>query len=271
MDMGEPVIKSERRGKVLEITLDRPPVHAVNQALADGLYAAFCTLRDDPDLMVGLLTASGARAFSAGWDLKEAARMTDAGEDAATLGWTAGGWGGITEFWDLDKPVICAVNGFAVGGGFELVLACDLILAAQHVEFWLPDMERGFLPDTGAVQRLPRVVPHHVAMDLLYTGRRMSAAEAKHWGFVRDVHPSEELLSAARALADQLAGYAPLPLRALKAVTPEIAALPLPDAMARLKAGKSSIPIYEEMMASDDAKEGPKAFAEKRKPEWKSE
>ena len=269
--MSEPAVKTERRGKVLEITLDRPPVHAVNQALADGLYDAFCRLRDDPGLLVGLLTATGERCFSAGWDLKEAARMTEAGEDAMTLGWTPGGWAGFTEFWDLDKPIICAVNGIAVGGGFEMVLACDLILAAEHAEFWLPDMERGFLPDTGAVQRLPRVVPHHVAMDMLYTGRRMSAAEAKHWGLVRDVLPATELLTAARALADQLAGYAPLPLRALKAVTPQIAALPLPKAMARLRVGTSGIAVYEEMMASEDAKEGPKAFAEKRKPEWKSE
>jgi crotonobetainyl-CoA hydratase len=266
--MSDPV-RVEIRGRVMEITLDRPPVNAINQELSDQLYGALCRLRDDDDLRVGIVTGGGEKCFSAGWDLKAAAAAIEADRDAEEEGATPGGWAGITEFFDLYKPLIAAVNGHAVGGGFEVALACDLIVAAEHAEFWLPDMNHGFLPDAGAVQRLPRRVPYNVAVDLIWTGRHMSAEEAKHWGLVRDVLPAEELMAHARALADQIAGGPPLAVLALKEALPILEPLTLPDTFRRVRRGQTGMPIYERMLDSDDFKEGPKAFAEKRKSDFK--
>ena len=165
--------------------------------------------------------------------------------------------------------MIAAVNGATIGGGFEVALAADIILAADHVEFWLPEMERGLLADAGAIQRLPRLVPYNVAMELLYTGRHLSAQEAKHWGLVHEVLPLAELMPRARELAQQIADGAPLALQALKEVVPAIVDLPLRDAFASLKPGQCVLPLYNGMLASEDFLEGPRAFAEKRKPVWK--
>lgn len=261
-------VRTERRGKVLEITLDRLPVNAINQAVADGIHGALCTLRDDPSLTVGLITGVGEKCFSAGWDLKAVA-AAETPEAAERIGDTPGGWAGIVEVFDLDKPLLCAVNGHAIGGGFEVVLCCDIILAADHAAFWLPDMERGFLPDAGAIQRLPRRIPYNVAMELLYTGRRMPASEAKHWGLVSEVLPSADLIERARALAAQISEGAPLAIRALKASMPVLIDLPLAEAMKRTKRGTIEIPVYRRMLESEDYLEGPRAFAEGRKPDWK--
>ena len=259
----------ERHGKVLEITMNRPPVNAINSDLSDRMYEAFRTLRDDPELTLGLVTGTGERCFSAGWDLKEVTERADEVENVAQLGVTPGGFAGYTEMWDLNKPVIAAVNGATIGGGFEVALAADIILAADHAEFWLPEMERGLLADAGAIQRLPRLIPYNVAMELLYTGRRMGAQEAKHWGLVHEVLPLEELMPRARELAAQIADGAPLALQALKEVVPAIVDMPLRDAFARLKPGQCDLPIYTKMLKSEDFLEGPRAFAEKRKPVWK--
>jgi crotonobetainyl-CoA hydratase len=257
----------ERRGKILLITLDNPPVNALSYEKNALLHSAFLQLQNDEELAVGVVTNKGQKVFSAGWDLKAVAASTSA--DTLVERQPAGGWAGIAEYWELHKPVIAAVNGHAIGGGFELALACDLIVASTQSDFWLPEMERGFLPDAGAIQRLPRRVPYNVAMDLMLTGRRMSAAEAKHWGLVSYIAEPDKVLDEAMAIASRLAEGAPLALQALKAVMLEIATLPLPDAMARVKKGKSRIPIYERMMNSQDFFEGPRAFVEKRKPVWK--
>ena len=260
-------VKTERRGKVLEVTLDRPPVNAIDAATSMELYRAFRALRDDDDLLVGVVTGAGDRAFSAGWDLKAVA-AADRLEDAETEE-SPGGFAGLTEFWDLTKPVIAAVNGFAIGGGFELALGADIIVAADRAEFWLPEMERGFLASAGAIQRLPRRIPYNVAMDLFYTGRHMGAEEARHWGLVRDVVPGDRLMEHVRDLAGRLSEGAPLALQGMKAIMPAIMTLPLDEAMRKTKIGNSGVPVYEKMMASEDAIEGPRAFAEKRKPRWK--
>ena len=260
-------VRTERRGKVLEVTLDRPPVNAIDARTSMELYQAFRTLQDDDGLMAGIVTGAGERCFSAGWDLKAVAaadRLDEVdGEDSP------GGFAGLTEFWDLHKPVIGAVNGVAIGGGFELALSTDILLAADHAEFWLPEMQRGFLASAGAIQRLPRRIPYDVAMDLFLTGRHMDAKEARHWGLVREVLPADRLMEKARELADQLSESAPLALQALKAITPKLTTLSLEEAMERTKIGNSGIPVYEKMMNSEDAIEGPRAFAEKRKPVWK--
>ena len=254
---------------IVEITIDRPPANAINTDTSNAIYRALTRLQEDDEMRVGIITGSGERIFSAGWDLKEIAAF-DNNEDAVNSAFECpGGFAGITEFWGLNKPVIAAVNGMAVGGGFEIALACDLIVAAEQVEFFLPEMQRGFLPDVGAIQILPRRVPYNVAMDLLYTGRRMPAEEAQHWGLVRETCPAAELMARTRDLARHIAEGAPLALQALKEVAPAIYNLPLRDAFAATKPGNDALPIYQKMLMSEDFMEGPRAFAEKREPVWK--
>lgn len=264
--MTDPV-KTTRNGKVLEIQLDRPPVNAIDAATSLALYEAFHTLQSDDDLMIGIVTGTGDRIFSAGWDLKAVAAAESA--EAIETKESPGGFAGITEYWDLYKPVISAVNGAAIGGGFELAMSADIMIAAEHAEFWLPEMERGFLASAGAVQRLPRKIPYNVAMELFLTGRHMDAEEAKHWGLVSEVVSADKLMDRSRELAEQLSEGAPLATQALKAILPALMELPLEDAMQRTKHGQSGIDIYERMMNSEDYLEGPRAFVEKRKPQWK--
>lgn len=251
-------VRVERRGKVLEITLDRPKANAISAAASRALGEAFAMLRDDPELLVGIVTGGGDKFFSAGWDLKAAAEG-----DSTEYG--VGGFAGNTEMFDLDKPLIAAVNGITVGGGFEIALACDLIIAVEHAEFFLPEIKIGIIPDAGGVQRLPRRLPRNIAMDMLLTGRKLGAAEALQWGLVNRVVKPAELMPTARAIADELQGWAPLALRALKTVVNAIEGLPMPEAFSRMR----SIPVYQQMTQSEDAKEGPLAFAEKRAPQWK--
>lgn len=262
-------VRVEIHDKIIEITIDRPPANAINPAVSSAIYEALSTLQNDDGLRVGIITGGGERIFSAGWDLKEIAAI-DSNEEAINSAFECpGGFAGISEFWGLKKPVISAVNGMAVGGGFEIALATDLIVAADHVEFFLPEMQRGFLPDVGAVQILPRRVPYNVALDLLYTGRRMSAQEALHWGLVSRVCPLPELMDTVRALARDIARGAPLALQALKEVAPAIYNLPIEKAFAATKPGNRELPIYQKMLMSEDFMEGPRAFAEKRDPVWK--
>ena len=176
-------IHVNQRGRVLEIEIDRPPANAINQKLSDAIHAALKTLQGDDDLRVGIITGAGEKIFCAGWDLKEVAQNADS--SAAMDEYNKepqGGFGGICEYWGLKKPVIAAVNGHAVGGGLEIAIACDIILAVDHADFFLPEMQRGFLPDAGAVQHLARLIPVKVAIEMMLTGRRMPAAEAKGWG-----------------------------------------------------------------------------------------
>ena len=269
-------VRTARRGRVLEIVMDRPPANAINRQFSREMNEALRLLKDDDGLRVGLVTATGERIFSAGWDLKEVAR---AGSNADALGSADGldgGFAGIVEFWDLKKPVVGAVNGAAVGGGFEIALACDVLVAADHAEFFLPEMQRGFLPDAGAIQRLPRLVPYNVAMELFLTGRRMGAAEAMRWGLVHAVAPGPRLLEKARALAAAIAGGAPLALQALKEALGAMTHLPLPESFEVTRRavrsggdGSSGLPAYEKMLFSDDFMEGARAFAEKRKPDFR--
>ena len=258
--------------------MDRPPANAINRQFSAEMYEALCWLKDDADLRVGLVTGTGERIFSAGWDLKEVAALDNASEATGTSDKLHGGFAGIVEFWDLTKPVIGAINGVAVGGGFEVALACDIMIAADHAEFFLPEMQRGFLPDAGAIQRLPRRLPYNVAMELFLTGRRMGADEAKHWGLVHDVVPGAELMTRTRQLADEIAEGAPLSLQALKEALNAMMHLSLPESFEVTRraihakgSGASGLPMYEKMLISDDFMEGARAFAEKRKPNFKGE
>ncbi len=261
--MGEPV-RTERRGRVIEITIDNPPANAIGRRVTAGLSRAFATLRDDPELLVGIVTGAGGKFFSPGWDLKEAAASQEhgGGEEAVD-----GGFAGITEMWNLYKPVIAAVNGYAVGGGWEIALACDLQYAVPHATFFVPDVHRGFVADGGAIQILPRRLPHSIAMDILLTGRRMGAEEALRWGLVNEIVAPEALMERARATARHLAEGGPLALQATKEAVRHSMHLSIPDCFRKLRSGQ--LPIYTRMLASEDAREGPRAFAEKRKPVFK--
>ncbi len=208
----------KRRGAVLEVTINRPPVNAIDLATSVALGEAFTELRDDAELMVGIVTGAGEKIFSAGWDLK----AVNAGELQLDRWWEAdygkGGFAGLTELWDLHKPVIGALNGHTIGGGFEIALACDLLIAAEHVQFRLPELPLGLIPDAGGVQVLPRRLPRNIAMEMLYLGRRLTAQEAASFGLVNTVVPASQLMDKAREWADQIAQCAPLALQAMKQI-----------------------------------------------------
>jgi len=268
--MHEAGVRTERLGRVLVITMDRPKANAINHAMSRAMYGAFQMLQRDPDLLVGVLESANERIFSAGWDLKEVAAGLYRPDDYfdPEVGHGPGGFAGIVENFDLDKPVIAAVNGAAVGGGFEMTLACDMILAADDAYFQLPELQRGLLPDAGGVQRLPRQIPPKVAAGLILTGRRMPAEEGRAWGLVHDVVPRGRLREEAIRTAEIVGGAAPLALRALKATLRQNEGLSLREALARARPGESGLPIVERMFQSEDFFEGSRAFSEKRAPRW---
>lgn len=255
-------VTTQRHGRVLQITLDRPKANAIAAATSMALGAAFQTLQDDDSLSVGIITGGGTRFFSAGWDLKAAAEGEAADADQGV-----GGFAGLTEFWGLKKPVIAAVNGMALGGGFELALAADMIVAADHAEFGLPEATIGVVPDSGGTIRLPRLLPHAVAMEMMMTGRRATAEELARWGVVNAVVPGADLLDAAMALAERVAASAPLSLQAIKEIDRATTGLNEEEAYAKMRSG--DLPIYDRVYASEDAAEGIASFSEKRDPVWK--
>ena len=253
-------VKSVRSGKILEVTLDRPKANAIDAATSREMGEVFCDFRDDPELRVAIITGGGEKFFSAGWDLKAAA------DGAAIDGdYGPGGFAGITELHNCNKPIIAAVNGMAVGGGMELALSTEMIVAAEHAEFFLPEVFVGIVADAGSF-RLPKRIPRQIAMEMLMTGRHMSADEAMRWGMINKVCPADKLMDEARALAETIVGAAPLAVAAVKEIVRETHGLSIEDCYALLHSRK--LPAYEAMLHSEDAKEGPTAFAEKRDPVW---
>src|SRR5262245_7982598 len=205
-------VRTRRDGAVLEVTIDRPPANAIDAPASRALGEAFVSLRDDPALRVAIVTGGGERFFSAGWDLKAAA------VERPDRDWGLGGFAGLTELFDVGKPVIAAVNGLAVGGGFELALACDLIVAAPHSEFFLPEATVGLIADAGGVLRLAKRLPRAIAIEMMLTGRRMGAQEALRLGLINAVAPKDEVLARSRALAQKICSSAPLAVAAYKEV-----------------------------------------------------
>lgn len=249
-----------RDGAILLVTLDRPKANAIDVATSLELYAAFRELDADPALRVAVLTGTG-RFFSAGWDLNAA----NQGE-AVDADHGPGGFAGLTEYFTLSKPVIAAVNGLAVGGGFELALAADLIVASTSARFWLPEAQLGLLPDSGGLLRLPKCLPERLATEMIFTGRRLSAQEALHFGLASRTAEPEALLSTALDLAQAIASSAPLSIAAAKDILRATRNLEIADGYALMRSG--AIASYRRAIDSEDASEGPAAFAEGRHPVW---
>ncbi len=246
----------ELHGTTAVVTIDRPKANAIDAATSKAMGEVFTSLDTDPGVRAVIVTGAGPKFFSAGWDLT-------AGEEFDS-DYGVGGFGGFPTLPNRSTPVIAAVNGMAVGGGFEIAMAADLIVAADHAQFWLPEPAIGILPDAGSV-RLPRLLPPHVAHELLLTGRRLDAAEGHRWGLVARVVPADELLPAAHELAAAVAVSAPLSIAALLDIERRTAHLSTDEAMAALR----SLASYRRAIDSEDAVEGQAAFGERRSPTWK--
>jgi crotonobetainyl-CoA hydratase len=254
-------IHTTRRGPILEVTIDRPKANAIDAATSRIMGDIFAGFRDDPELRVAILTATGEKFFCPGWDLKAAAQG-----EAPDSDYGVGGFGGLQELKGLNKPVICAVNGLAFGGGFEIMISCDIIIAAEHATFALPEIRSGTVADAATI-KLPRRIPYHVAMEMLFTGRAIDTTEAKHWGLINEVVQADRLMTRAREVAAQLADGPPLVFAAIKEIDRETAHLPVHEAFHKVT--KRKLPTVDKLYSSEDQLEGAKAFAEKRKPMWK--
>ena len=256
--MGYEFIVYEKRGRIAYLTINRPDrLNALHPPANSEIRDAMTDFRDDPDAWVAIITGAGERAFSAGNDLKYTAER---GRHTRPVG--SAPFGGITSDFECWKPIIAAVNGFALGGGLELALACDIIIAAEHAEVGLPEVRVGLVAGAGGVHRLPRHVPLKVAMGMMLTGRRIPAQEAYRIGLVNEVVPQSKLMETAEGWASDILKGAPLSVRASKQMALSGLPWPLEIAMGR------TYSEHERAKASHDFVEGPRAFAEKRKPNW---
>ena len=254
-------VRTAIKGKILEVTIDRPKANAIDLATSRIMGDVFKAFRDDPKLRVAILTSSGDKFFCPGWDLKAAA-----GGDAVDGDYGVGGFGGLQELPHLNKPVICAVNGICCGGGLEIALSCDIILAAEHATFALPEIRSGTVADAASI-KLPKRIPYHIAMELLLTGRWVDAEEAHRWGFVNRIIPADKLMQEARAMAKLIASGPPLVMAAIKEVVRDAEDSKFQDALNRIT--RRQLQTVDKLYGSDDMMEGFRAFTEKRDPVWK--
>ena len=257
-------VRYEKRGRVAYIVLDRPHVlNAMDVRMHEELGRVWDDFEQDDGLWLGVLTGAGDRAFSVGQDLKELVERNCAGVPPTTFGSRGGpGWPRLTERFGLRKPVIARVNGYAFGGGFELALACDIIVAAEQASFALPEATLGLIPGAGGLFRLTRQIPFKIAMGYLMTGRRLSALRAYELGLVNEVVPGAELDSCVERWVKDILRCAPLSVRAVKQVSLDSIHLSLQDAF------HAHYEAEEARRNSDDCREGPLAFVEKRSPHW---
>ena len=251
-------IKTEVQGNILLVTMNRPEVYnAVHVDMHNEMADCWDKFAANQDLWVAVLTGAGDKAFTAGNDLK----ATAAGGSKAKM--TETGFAGLSSRFDLEKPIIAAVNGFAMGGGFETALSCDIILASENAKFALPEVKVGFFAAASGVQRLSRYIGRLAAQEMMYTGRTITAAEALEMGCVNEVHPHDELMAKAMEKAEQLCAVSPSAVKATKRVLND---LNKRDGMA------DSIGYSREVIAdlskTEDFKEGVQAFVEKRAPKW---
>lgn len=254
-------IKTRREGAILEVTLDSPKANAISLKTSRVMGQVFRDFRDDDSLRVCILRAAGEKFFCPGWDLKAAADG-----DAVDGDYGVGGFGGLQELPNLNKPVIAAVNGICCGGGLELALSTDLILCSANATFALPEIRSGTVADAASI-KLPKRIPYHVAMDLLLTGRWFDAEEALRWGIVKEITTSVDLLPKAWDLARLLESGPPLVYAAIKEVVREAENMRFQDALNRVS--KRLLPTVDKLYSSEDQLEGARAFAEKRDPVWK--
>jgi len=254
-------VRTRVDGAVLEVVLDRPKANAIDAATSRAMGQVFAAFRDDPNLRVAVITGGGDKFFCAGWDLKAAAEG-----EAANADFGVGGFGGLQELPDLNKVVIAAVGGIACGGGLELALSADLIIASERARFALPEINAGTLADAATI-KLPRRMPHHIAMELLLTGRWFDATEAHRWGLVNAVTAADELLPRAHALAAQLAQGPPLVFAAIKETVRAAETMSTQAAFDALR--EKRLPAVKTLYDSEDMREGARAFLDKRAPVWK--
>ena len=259
--MKQPPIKTRIEGGILEVTIDRPKANAIDLKTSQLMGEVFMDFRDNPELRVGIVRAEGEKFFCAGWDLK--ASMDG---DAVDGDYGIGGFGGMQELGNLNKPLICAVNGICCGGGLEIALSCDLILASTNATFALPEIRAGVVADAASI-KLPKRIPYHVAMDLLLTGRWFDAEEALQWGIVKEIVPSDQLKVKTWELARLLESGPPLVYAAAKEIVREAENLRFQDALNRIT--KRQLATVDKLYSSEDQKEGARAFVEKRDPVWK--
>ena len=254
-------VKTNIFGHVLEVTLDRPKANAIDLKTSKVMGDIFCDFRDNPNLRVAIITGAGERFFCAGWDLKAAADG-----DAVDGDYGIGGFGGLQELPHMNKPIIAAVNGICCGGGLELALSADIIFAAEHASFALPEIRSGTVADAASL-KLPKRIPYHIAMEMLFTGRWLDSEEAARWGMINKVLSSRDLLPKARELAELLASGPPLVYAAIKEVVREAEDMKFNDALNMIT--KSHFRTVETLYRSEDQLEGARAFSEKRDPVWK--
>jgi crotonobetainyl-CoA hydratase len=254
-------IKTRREGAILEVTLDRPKANAIDLVTSRIMGKVFADFRDDPELRVAIITGGGDKFFCPGWDLKAAADGDEVDGD-----YGVGGFGGLQELRDLNKPVIAAVNGICCGGGLELALSADIILAADHASFALPEIRSGTVADAASV-KLPKRIPYHIAMELLLTGRWFDAKEAHGWGIVNHIHTGSELMEKAWDMARLIASGPPLVYAAIKEIVRDAEDAKFQDAMNRIT--QRQLKSVDVLYSSEDQAEGARAFAEKRDPIWK--
>lgn len=259
--MTESPIKTKQNGHVLEVILDRPKANSIDLKTSRIMGEVFASFRDDPELRVAIITGAGPKFFCAGWDLKAAADGDEVDGD-----YGQGGFGGLQELKNLNKPVIAAVNGICCGGGLELALSADIILAADHAQFALPEINSGTVADAASI-KLPKRIPYHIAMEMLFTGRWIDSEEAARWGLINQIHSAERLMDKAHKLAKILAAGPPLVYATIKEIVREAENMKFQDALNTITS--SELPTVKTLYTSEDQLEGAKAFSEKREPVWK--
>jgi len=256
--MNKPV-KTKIEGSILEVIIDRPKANAIDAKTSIVLGDIFADFRDNPKLKVAIITGAGEKFFSAGWDLK----AVNEGE-AADSDYGVGGFGGLQELPNMNKPIIAAVNGIACGGGFEIMISADIIVAADHATFALPEINVGVVADAATI-KLRRRIPYHVAVEFLMTGRWMDVKEAKHWGLVNEIVNKKDLLKRAWEIADKISKGPNLIYSSIKEILRETENEKEISSFKILRSLESVKKVY----GSEDLKEGASSFVKKTDPNWK--